>query len=45
MTVSAPRPVVYASSQKLSEAEALKKGMETKAVEFIQSGSEIYRKA
>jgi phosphomethylpyrimidine synthase len=35
----------YAASQKLSEAEALKKGMEAKAVEFKQVGSEVYRKA
>ena len=35
----------YAASQKLSEAEALKKGMEQKAVEFRKSGSEVYKKA
>ena len=34
----------YAASQKLSEAEALQKGMETKAVEFVKQGAEIYRK-
>jgi len=35
----------YAASQKLSEQEALKKGMEEKAVEFKKAGVEIYRKA
>jgi phosphomethylpyrimidine synthase len=35
----------YAASQKLSEAEALKKGMEAKAVEFVKQGAEIYKKA
>jgi len=34
----------YAASQKLSEKEALKKGMEQKAVEFVEQGAEIYRK-
>ena len=34
-----------AASQKLSEEEALKKGMEQKAVEFRKSGSEVYNKA
>jgi len=34
----------YAASQKLSEAEALQKGMEAKAVEFVKQGAEIYRK-
>jgi phosphomethylpyrimidine synthase len=29
----------------VSEAEALKKGMEVKAVEFVQRGAEIYSKA
>ncbi|WP_372521759.1 hypothetical protein [Sulfuricaulis sp.] len=28
----------YAASQKLSEAEALKKGMEAKVVEFVEAG-------
>ncbi len=35
----------YAAAQGLSEQEALKKGMETKAVEFVKSGAEVYRKA
>src|SRR3990172_70002 len=35
----------YAASQKLSEEEGLRKGMEQKAVEFVQQGSEIYKKA
>jgi len=34
----------YAASQKLSEEEALKKGMEAKAVEFVKQGAEIYKK-
>ncbi|BAV34955.1 phosphomethylpyrimidine synthase ThiC [Sulfuricaulis limicola] len=35
----------YAASQKLSEAEALQRGMEAKAVEFVKQGAEIYKKA
>ena len=35
----------YAASQKLSEEEALKQGMEEKAAEFKQAGAEVYRKA
>ena len=34
----------YAASQGISEEAALKKGMEVKAVEFVKSGAEIYRK-
>jgi len=34
----------YAREHGLSEEEALKKGMEEKAAEFVGSGSEIYRK-
>ena len=34
----------YAASQKLSEEEALKKGMEEKAAEFKQTGANLYRK-
>jgi phosphomethylpyrimidine synthase len=34
----------YAEKQGISENEALKKGMEVKAVEFVKSGAEIYRK-
>ncbi len=33
----------YAAKQGVSEQEALKKGMEEKAVEFVESGSEIYK--
>ncbi|HEV2846066.1 MAG TPA: phosphomethylpyrimidine synthase ThiC, partial [Thermoanaerobaculia bacterium] len=33
----------YAASQGLSDEQALKKGMEVKAVEFVKSGAEIYR--
>ncbi len=35
----------YAAKQGVSEEEALQKGMEEKAVEFVKQGSEIYRKA
>jgi len=35
----------FAEKQGLSEAEALKKGMEQKAVEFVKKGAEIYQKA
>jgi phosphomethylpyrimidine synthase len=34
----------YARSHHLSEEEALEKGMEEKSQEFVQSGSEVYRK-
>jgi phosphomethylpyrimidine synthase len=34
----------YARSHHLSEQEALEKGMEEKSQEFVQSGSEVYRK-
>ena len=34
----------YAAKEGLSEGDALKKGMEVKAVEFVKSGAEIYRK-
>jgi phosphomethylpyrimidine synthase len=33
----------YAQSHKLSEQEALRKGMEEKAAEFVRSGAEIYK--
>jgi phosphomethylpyrimidine synthase len=33
----------YAASQGLAEEEALKKGMEVKAVEFVKQGAEVYR--
>jgi phosphomethylpyrimidine synthase len=32
----------YAASQRLSEEEALQKGMEAKAVEFVKQRAEIY---
>ncbi len=35
----------YAAKQGLSEAEAVKQGMEVKAVEFVQKGGEIYTRA
>jgi phosphomethylpyrimidine synthase len=35
----------YAAQQGLSNEEALQKGMEGKAVEFVSSGSEVYQKA
>ena len=33
----------YAASQGISEDEALKKGLEEKAVEFKQAGAQIYK--
>jgi phosphomethylpyrimidine synthase len=33
----------YAAKQGVSEAEALRKGMEEKSKEFVESGSKIYR--
>ena len=35
----------FAAQQKLSEAEALKAGMEQKAREFMEAGAEIYSKS
>jgi phosphomethylpyrimidine synthase len=35
----------YAERQGVSAEEALKKGLEEKAVEFVQQGSELYRRA
>jgi len=35
----------YAQRQGLSEEEALRKGMEEKAVEFVRQGGKLYRKA
>jgi phosphomethylpyrimidine synthase len=32
----------YAAAQGVSEQEALAKGMETKAVEFVKKGSALY---
>ena len=34
-----------AAKHGVSETEALKKGMEVKAVEFVKQGAEIYSKA
>jgi phosphomethylpyrimidine synthase len=34
----------FAAKQGLSDEEALQKGMEVKAVEFVKSGAEVYRK-
>ncbi len=34
----------YAASHGLDEAEALEKGMEEKAVEFVKTGAQLYRK-
>ncbi|HEV8258008.1 MAG TPA: hypothetical protein VGR42_13615, partial [Casimicrobiaceae bacterium] len=34
----------YAAKLGVDEAAALEKGMEAKAVEFVQSGGEIYRR-
>jgi phosphomethylpyrimidine synthase len=35
----------YAEKHGLSEQDALKKGMEQKAVEFVRKGAEVYQKA
>ena len=35
----------YAAKQGLADTEALAKGMEAKAVEFVKSGAEVYRRA
>jgi phosphomethylpyrimidine synthase len=35
----------YAQRQGLSEQEALQRGMQEKAVEFVRQGAEIYRRA
>ena len=34
----------YAAQQGIGEIEALKQGMEVKAVEFVKQGAEVYRK-
>jgi phosphomethylpyrimidine synthase len=34
----------FAAAQGIAEEEALSKGMETKAVEFVKTGAEVYRK-
>ena len=33
----------FAAQQGIDEAEALKKGMEEKSIEFVKSGAEVYR--
>ncbi|NDD15348.1 MAG: phosphomethylpyrimidine synthase ThiC, partial [Betaproteobacteria bacterium] len=33
----------YAASQGIAEEEALQKGMEVKAVEFVKGGAEVYK--
>ena len=33
----------FAAQQGIDEAEALKKGMEVKSIEFVKSGAEVYR--
>ena len=35
----------YAAKHGVSDDEALKKGMQEKAVEFVKKGSEIYQRA
>jgi len=35
----------YAAAQHLSEDEALKKGMQEKAAEFVKQGAEVYKKS
>ena len=34
----------YAAKQGITEIQALKAGMEVKAIEFVKSGAEIYQK-
>lgn len=34
----------FAAQQGVSETEALQKGMEVKAVEFVKTGAEIYHR-
>jgi len=33
----------FAATQGIAEADALQKGLEVKAVEFVKQGAEIYR--
>jgi phosphomethylpyrimidine synthase len=35
----------YAQANKLSEADALKKGMEEETDEFVKQGAQVYKKA
>ena len=39
------KSIEYAAKIGVSEQEALAKGMEVKAVEFVQSGAEVYKKS
>jgi phosphomethylpyrimidine synthase len=34
----------YAAAQGLTNEAALKQGMETKSIEFVKQGAEVYRK-
>jgi len=34
----------FAAAQGVSETEALARGLEEKAIEFVSSGAEVYRK-
>ena len=34
----------YAAQQGVTEAEALKKGMEQKSIEFVKKGAQLYSK-
>ena len=38
----AAQAILIAAKQGIAETEALQKGMETKAVEFVKKGAEIY---
>lgn len=38
------RHTSYAAKQNISDIAALKQGMEFKAIEFVKSGAELYRK-
>jgi phosphomethylpyrimidine synthase len=35
----------YAAKQGLADTEVLARGLEAKAVEFVKSGAEVYRRA
>lgn len=39
-----PTPRLLAKAQGVTEADALKKGLEVKAIEFVKKGSEVYQK-
>ena len=34
----------YAANQKVTESDAIKQGMQEKAVEFVRRGAEVYHK-